>query len=77
MEFADIIDWETVAIVKPFKRVYENTKFETTAVIQDLGGIIVLSARKICGLVGRIVMEKDNKKIYTRHGDNYRDKQTR
>ena len=62
MVFADVNEWETVAIVKPLKRVYENTKFETTAVIQGLGGNIVLSARKICGLVGRIVMEKNNKK---------------
>ena len=70
--FAEVYNWEPVALIRRFKQVRENTDLETTIVGDRMGAIEAIAVRDIGGLIGRI-----EKRINVKGGKRKRDDNTK
>lgn len=60
--FAEVYNWEAVALVRSYKKVLEDEILGTTVVEEDLGGLKLILVSEIEGLIGRITKVVEGKK---------------
>jgi hypothetical protein len=52
--FANVYDWEPVAVVKAYDQVVQDRELETLVARGELGGMETIKVSDIGGLIGRI-----------------------
>jgi len=71
--FIEVLNWEAVAIVKPFKEEVPNKRFGTVSVGGGTTSMEVVTIANIGGLIGRIETDFDGKKTFlVGKGDEYK-----